>query len=116
MRSSSPISGGVDVEVTKESENADTVVVHFLVRDTGIGIPRDKQKSIFEAFVQADSSATRRFGGTGLGLAISAQLVKMMDGEIWVESEPGKGSDFHFRIRLDRVEDPGKQARGKIDA
>ncbi|HUA87001.1 MAG TPA: PAS domain S-box protein [Bryobacteraceae bacterium] len=94
--------GGVTVEVNKESETADSLLLHFLVRDTGMGIPAEKQKMIFDAFVQGDSSATRRFGGTGLGLAIASRLVRVMDGDIRVESEPNRGSDFHFRIRLGR--------------
>ncbi|MGD1098445.1 MAG: PAS domain S-box protein [Bryobacteraceae bacterium] len=96
--------GGVAVNVWLESETTDSVMLHFSVNDTGIGIPREKQKAIFESFVQGDSSATRKFGGTGLGLAICSRLVQMMDGDIWVESEQGKGSDFQFRIRLNRVE------------
>ena len=96
--------GSVAVDVSPEQETASSVLLHFTVSDTGIGIPREKQRAVFEAFVQGDSSATRKFGGTGLGLAISSTLVQMMDGDIWVDSEQGKGSDFHFRIRLGRVE------------
>jgi PAS domain S-box-containing protein len=98
--------GEVVLEVEEQSEDStpaesgDDVLLHFTVTDTGVGIPRDKQRLIFEAFTQADSSATRRYGGTGLGLAITSQLVEMMGGRIWVESEPGEGSRFHFTARM----------------
>jgi signal transduction histidine kinase len=76
------------------------VLLHCSVTDTGIGIPRDKQDTIFQAFAQGDASNTRKFGGTGLGLAISSRLARMMQGDLWVESEPGKGSTFYFTARL----------------
>ncbi len=78
--------------------------LHFSVRDTGIGIPAEKQAMIFEAFTQVDGSFTRRFGGTGLGLTIASRLVGMMGGRIWVESLEGQGSTFHFTARLDPAE------------
>jgi two-component system, sensor histidine kinase and response regulator len=78
--------------------------LHFLMRDTGIGVPPEKQQKIFEAFSQADMSTTRKYGGTGLGLTISSYLVQQMGGEIWVRSRPGEGSEFHFTARLARQE------------
>ncbi|MBV9404723.1 MAG: hypothetical protein JO211_05230, partial [Acidobacteriaceae bacterium] len=89
-------SGEVTLEVTAGSLNGDSVELHFVVNDTGVGIPAAKQNSIFAPFTQADTSTTRRYGGTGLGLSISSRLVEMMQGRIWVESEPGQGSRFHF--------------------
>ncbi len=88
--------GEVVVTVAPEAVTADEVTLHVAVSDTGIGIPPEKQQVIFEAFSQADSSMSRQFGGTGLGLAISIQLVGMMGGRMWVESQEGKGSTFHF--------------------
>jgi signal transduction histidine kinase/CheY-like chemotaxis protein len=90
--------GEVVLEATVETKDHDQLQIHFEVKDTGIGIPPHKQKVIFEPFAQADGSTTRKFGGTGLGLTISARLVKLMQGEIWAESEPGKGSSFHFTV------------------
>ena len=93
-------SGEVVVHVEKESQSQDEVCLHCRVTDTGIGIPRERQAVIFEAFKQADSSTTRQYGGTGLGLTISSKLVALMAGRIWVESEVGRGSTFHFTLRL----------------
>ena len=92
--------------LTSGSPN-DSVRLHFSVRDTGVGIPLEKQDSIFEPFVQADNSTTRHYGGTGLGLAISAQLVTLMGGRIWVNSQPEQGSTFHFTVEFDRHGDQG---------
>jgi PAS domain S-box-containing protein len=88
--------GQVRLRVGVATSHPDEVCLHFGVIDTGIGIPRDKQEVVFEAFSQADGSAARRFGGTGLGLSISTRLVEMMRGDIWVESEAGEGSTFRF--------------------
>jgi PAS domain S-box-containing protein len=92
--------GEVGVEVVVAERHDDTVTLRCTVRDTGIGVPENKRWEIFGAFVQADASTTRRYGGTGLGLTISAQLVEMMGGRLWLESEPGKGSQFHFVARF----------------
>jgi PAS domain S-box-containing protein len=92
--------GEVVVDVQIETTSPEQIELHFSVRDTGIGISADKQKLIFDAFTQADTSTTREFGGSGLGLAVSSKLVALMGGRMWVESEIGRGSQFHFTARL----------------
>ena len=92
--------GEVVVRVEVESITDNDTKLHFSVSDTGIGIPKQNQKSIFAAFTQADGSTTRKYGGTGLGLAISSQLVDLMGGKIWVDSQSKKGSTFHFTANL----------------
>ncbi len=102
-------SGEVVVSVEVESQTEDEVSLHFAVSDTGIGIAEDKKEHIFDTFTQADSSTTRKYGGTGLGLSISSRLVEMMKGKIWVESEAGKGSTFHFTARFGIFHESVKQ-------
>jgi signal transduction histidine kinase/CheY-like chemotaxis protein len=92
--------GEIAVKVKVERKEGPDCVCLLTVADTGIGIPADKRELIFAPFSQADTSTTRKYGGTGLGLTISSRLVQMMGGEIWVESEVGKGSQFHFTVRL----------------
>jgi PAS domain S-box-containing protein len=106
--------GEVIVRVAAERVTAEEAVLRFTVADTGIGIPYDKQWQIFGAFVQADSSTTRRYGGTGLGLTISAQLVELMGGRIWIESEPGVGSQFHFIAQFG-VQEQGAAASESVE-
>jgi PAS domain S-box-containing protein len=95
--------GGIFVGV-RSVATQDGYTLHLSVRDTGIGIPPDKQKGVFEAFSQADTSTTRRFGGTGLGLTICARLVELMGGKIWLESTDGLGSTFHFTLQVQSAE------------
>ncbi len=92
--------GQVLVEIESGSQADAHAELHFKVSDTGVGIPEDKRGVIFQAFAQADTSVTRKYGGTGLGLAITSRLVEMMGGKVWVESEMGKGSTFHFTAQL----------------
>ncbi len=100
--------GEVILHVTLDNEDNGMVMIRFAVKDTGSGIPADKLDILFDAFAQADSSTTRKFGGTGLGLTISKQLCEMMGGQIGVESKKGKGSTFWFTVRL-KKQPPGRK-------
>jgi PAS domain S-box-containing protein len=100
--------GEVVVYVTANHLQATQYELHFAVRDTGIGIPQDRLNQLFSAFTQVDASTSRKYGGTGLGLAISKHLVSLMGGKIWVESEEGAGSTFHFAIRSESAPVTGK--------
>ena len=101
--------GEIILGVEPEFQADDEICLHFTLSDTGIGIPHDKQQVVFEAFAQADGSTPRRYGGTGLGLTISSRLVHMMRGKIWVESETGKGSKFHFTAHFGLPAEPRKK-------
>jgi PAS domain S-box-containing protein len=92
--------GEIEVRVQTETQSAEGTMLRFSVRDSGIGIPVDKQHKIFSAFSQADSSTTRKYGGTGLGLTIAGQLVGLMGGKLWVESQAGSGSTFYFTVQF----------------
>ena len=97
--------GHVSISVVAEEISLDRCMLRFSIRDTGIGIPKDRQQAIFEPFSQADNSTTRVYGGTGLGLAICTELVELMNGRIWVESDgPGTGSTFHFTVSFPIVQ------------
>ncbi len=98
--------GEVVVRIGLASRGEGRAALHFAVTDTGIGIPADKMEAIFAPFEQADGTTTRKYGGTGLGLTISARLVAMMGGRVWVESEVGKGSTFHFTAEFGTAEGP----------
>lgn len=102
--------GEILVSVKQEPGTAETAYLHFAIRDTGVGIPIDKQQKIFESFSQGDGSMARKYGGTGLGLAICTKLVDLMQGRIWVESEIGKGSTFHFTARFGIQDKPARPA------
>jgi len=104
--------GEVAVRVRMETFEGKECLLRFTVTDTGIGIPPEKQKLIFEPFSQGDATTTRRFGGTGLGLTISTRLVEMMGGKIWVESEMGQGAQFHFTLRLGVADATASQTAG----
>lgn len=93
--------GRVLIRATVESKNSREILVRFAVSDTGIGIAKEKHSLIFQPFAQADGSMTRKYGGPGLGLSIALRLVQMMGGKMWLASEPGKGSTFHFSVRFE---------------
>jgi len=103
--------GKIGIQIIQKEDNEEEhVTLHFSVSDTGIGLSQEQQKKLFQSFTQADASTTRQYGGTGLGLAISSQLVQLMNGEIWVESEEGKGSTFHFTVQVNKEEEQSHQS------
>ena len=103
--------GEVVLSVEAETQTDLDAVLRFSVSDTGIGIPQEQQEAIFKPFIQADGSTTRKYGGTGLGLAISTKLVALLGGRIWLESETGKGSTFHFTVSFDLQKAPASGRR-----
>nr|WP_308605695.1 PAS domain S-box protein [Massilia sp. DJPM01] len=108
--------GEVVLTVSQHARHAGYAELEFSVRDTGIGMSRQQQEHIFESFVQADASTTREYGGTGLGLAIVSQLVALMDGQLWVDSEPGVGTQFHFTVSVQLAQRPAAPDQGPGDA
>ena len=108
-------SGEVVIGVEKVADHADGIELHFWVKDTGIGMTPEQCGKMFQSFSQADASTTRKYGGTGLGLAISKNLVELMGGRIWVESEAGKGSTFHFHVRVGVQTNPQKRLMFKAE-
>ena len=104
-----PEYGAVTLTAQLAEEEDDTFTIRFIVSDTGIGIGKEQQGNLFQAFQQAENDTTRQYGGTGLGLSLSKKIVNMMDGEIWVESEPGEGASFTFYIKARRAfdDEPG---------
>ena len=101
--------GEIVVSLKLDTDKTGDECLHFSVRDSGIGMTEEQQANLFKSFSQADASTTRKYGGTGLGLAISKRLVELMGGEVWLVSEPEVGSDFHFTIRLEAVDDREEQ-------
>ncbi len=108
--------GEIFVNINADSMSGNRVRLHFSVADTGIGIALEKYEQIFRPFEQAESSTTRRFGGTGLGLTISRQLVEMMHGRMWVESEPGRGSTFHFTAEFEVASNQSRHEPVELDS
>jgi len=106
--------GEINVRVELARLSEEQAILHFMVQDTGIGIPRERQGVIFDSFTQVDSSTTRKYGGTGLGLAISRKLVEMLQGKIWLVSQVGKGSEFHFTASFRIPEKNGKSISNTI--
>ena len=107
--------GEIVVKVSRDRESGDPDYLHFSVSDTGIGIPKQKLEAIFASFTQVDSSTTRKYGGTGLGLTISKSLTEMMAGKIWVDSEEGEGSTFHFVVKINVAEDQNLAPKAVLD-